>query len=56
VGQITIGQMYRITPFLTWLHRHADLVGLEQVPSLDDPCNRRLALAGYGFWNVGVLV
>jgi hypothetical protein len=56
VGQIIIGQMYKITPFLTWLHRYADLVGLEQVPSLDDLYNRRLALAGYGFWNAGVLV
>jgi hypothetical protein len=56
VGQIIIGQMYKITPFLTWLHRYADLVGLEQVPSLDDLYNRRLALAGYGFWNAGVVV
>ena len=48
--------MYKITPFLTWLHRYADLVGLEQVPGLDDLYNRRLALAGYGFWNAGVLV
>jgi hypothetical protein len=48
--------MYKITPFLTWLHRYADLVGLEQVPSLNDLYNRRLALAGYGFWNAGVLV
>jgi hypothetical protein len=56
VGQIIVGQMYKITPFLTWLHRYADLVGLEQVPGLDDLYNRRLALAGYGFWNAGVLV
>jgi hypothetical protein len=56
VGQIIIGQMYKITPFLTWLHRYADLVGLEQVPGLDDLYNRRLALAGYGFWNAGVIV
>ncbi len=56
VGQIIIGQMYKITPFLTWLHRYADLVGLEQVPGLDDLYNRRMALAGYGLWNTGAVV
>jgi hypothetical protein len=56
VGQIIVGQMYKITPFLTWLHRYADLVGLEQVPGLDDLYNRRIALVGYGLWNAGVVV
>jgi hypothetical protein len=56
VGQIVIGQMYKITPFLTWLHRYADLVGREAVPGLDDLYQRRLALVGYGFWNAGVVV
>ena len=54
VGQIIVGQMYKITPFLTWLHRYADLVDKEQMPGLDDLYNRRLALVGYGLWNVGV--
>ena len=56
VGQMIIGQMYKITPFLTWLHRYADRVGLEPVPGLDDLYNRRLALVGFGFWNGGVLL
>ncbi len=56
VGQMIIGQMYKITPFLTWLHRYADLVGVEQVPGLDDLYNRNLALVGFGFWNGGVLL
>jgi hypothetical protein len=56
VGQIIIGQMYKITPFLTWLHRYADLVGTEPVPGLDDLYNRRLALIGYGLWNLGAIV
>jgi hypothetical protein len=56
VGQIIVGQMYKITPFLTWLHRYADLVGLEPVPGLDDLYNRTLALAGYGLWNAGVVL
>jgi len=56
VGQIIIGQMYKITPFLTWLHRYADLVGREPVPGLDDLYNRRLALVGYGLWNAGVVL
>ena len=55
VGQIIIGQMYKITPFLTWLHRYADLVGREPVPSLDDLYDRRLAMAGFVLWNVGVV-
>jgi hypothetical protein len=56
VGQIIIGQMYKIAPFLTWLHRYADLVGLEPVPGLDDLYNRRVAIVGYGFWNTGVVL
>lgn len=55
-GQIIVGQMYKITPFLTWLHRYAGLVGLEPVPGLDDLYDRRLALAGYGLWNAGVVL
>jgi len=55
-GQIIVGQMYKITPFLTWLHRYSGLVGLEPVPGLDDLYDRRLALAGYGLWNAGVLL
>ncbi len=55
VGQIVVGQMYKITPFLTWLHRYADLVGREPVPGLDDLYNRRLAMVGYGLWNAAVI-
>ncbi len=56
VGQIMVGQMYKIVPFLTWLHRYADLVGREPVPGLDDLYNRRPALIGYGLWNLGVVL
>jgi hypothetical protein len=56
VGQIIVGQMYKITPFLTWLHRYAGLVGTEPVPGLDDLYNRRMALVGCVFWNLGVIL
>jgi hypothetical protein len=55
VGQIIVGQMYKITPFLTWLHRYADRVGREPVPALDDLYDRRLAMTGFVLWNIGVV-
>jgi len=33
VGSVVVGQLYKILPFLVWLHRFAPYVGLKQVPS-----------------------
>lgn len=33
VGSVVVGQLYKILPFLVWLHRFAPHVGLKKVPS-----------------------
>ena len=33
VGSVVVGQLYKILPFLVWLHRFSPLVGLKRVPS-----------------------
>ena len=36
VGSVVVGQLYKILPFLVWLHRFAPYVGLKQVPSASE--------------------
>ena len=33
VGSVVVGQLYKILPFLVWLHRFSPLVGLKRVPT-----------------------
>ncbi|MBI5494500.1 MAG: hypothetical protein HY904_05690 [Deltaproteobacteria bacterium] len=33
IGTIVVGQLYKIVPFLVWLHRFAPYVGLKTIPS-----------------------
>jgi hypothetical protein len=48
------GFLYKIGPFLTWLHRYGPLVGLRPVPMLEDLYSRRLAMAGFACWTGGL--
>ena len=48
------GFLYKIGPFLTWLHRYAPQAGLKAVPMLEDLFSRRLAWAGATAWTVGL--
>ena len=50
------GFLYKIGPFLTWLHRYGSVAGLRRVPMLEDLYSRRLALAGSAAWTAGVLL
>ncbi len=45
VGSVVVGQLYKILPFLVWLHRFAPYVGLKRVPSASEilPEKPRLA-------------
>jgi len=36
VGSVVVGQLYKILPFLVWLHRFAPYVGLKRVPSASE--------------------
>ena len=49
------GFLYKIGPFLTWLHRYAPLAGRQRVPRLEQLFSRRIAIAGWFFWSFGIL-
>jgi hypothetical protein len=48
------GFLYKIGPFLAWLHRYAPLAGRRPVPRLEDLYQRRTALLGWVLWSSGV--
>lgn len=50
------GFLYKIGPFLTWLHRYAPVAGRQPVPKLEDLYSRRLALLGWACWVGAVTV
>ena len=48
------GFLYKIGPFLTWLHRYGPVAGVRPVPMLEDLYSRRLALVGWAAWTIGL--
>jgi hypothetical protein len=45
IGFVVVGTLYHIIPFIIWVHRYSDLLGLEDVPMIDDLYDDRLAAA-----------
>jgi hypothetical protein len=45
VGVVVLGTLYHAVPFLVWLERYADHLGLEAVPGVEDLYDDRLATA-----------
>lgn len=43
VGFVVVGSLYHVVPFIVWLDRYADRVGLERVPAIDDLYDARVA-------------
>ncbi|WP_186311000.1 hypothetical protein [Halorubrum depositum] len=43
IGFVVVGSLYHVVPFIVWLDRYADRVGLERVPSIDDLYHARVA-------------
>ena len=43
VGFVVAGSLYHVVPFIVWLDRYADRVGLERVPAIDDLYDARAA-------------
>jgi hypothetical protein len=50
------GFLYKIGPFLTWMHRYGPQVGVRPVPMLEQLYSRPLALGGGGSWLAGVIL
>ncbi|MCC6336741.1 MAG: hypothetical protein IT380_22465 [Myxococcales bacterium] len=62
MGFVVVGQLFKIVPFLVWMHRFSGLVGLRPVPAASDLLDVRaraaqgvLLGAGLGVLLVGVL-
>ena len=47
VGFVVVGSLYHVVPFIVWLDRYADRVGLERVPAIDDLYGARVATADF---------
>ena len=45
VGFVILGTLYHIVPFVVWVERYSDRLGLEAVPMIDDLYDDRLAAA-----------
>ncbi|MFC7185798.1 hypothetical protein [Halorubrum yunnanense] len=43
VGFVVVGSLYHVVPFIVWLDRYADRVGLQRVPAIDDLYDARAA-------------
>ncbi|WP_418280247.1 hypothetical protein [Halorubrum sp. DTA98] len=47
IGFVVIGTLYHVVPFVVWLDRYSDRVGLERVPAIDDLYDGRVAAADF---------
>jgi cbb3-type cytochrome oxidase subunit 1 len=47
VGFVVAGTLYHIIPFIIWVHRYSDRLGLEEVPMIDDLYDDRLAATDF---------
>ena len=56
IGLTTLGQLYKIVPFLVWTHRFAPRMGRERVPLLKDMYPLPLAAAGFVALGAGLVV
>ena len=56
IGSLILGQMLKIGPFLVWLHKYSDKVGIAEVPSLHDMVDQRLAYLQLFLWSAAVPV
>ncbi len=45
IGFVVLGTLYHVVPFIVWVHRYSDKLGLEDVPMVDDLYDSRLAAA-----------
>jgi hypothetical protein len=56
IGFVVLGTLYHIIPFIIWVHRYSDLLGLEDVPMIDDLYDSRIAATDATLLVSGTLV
>ncbi|UPW01396.1 hypothetical protein M0R88_04665 [Halorussus gelatinilyticus] len=54
VGFVLLGTLYHVVPFVVWVRRYSDRVGLEPVPMIDDLYDGRLAAVDFWLTLAGV--
>jgi hypothetical protein len=54
-GSIVVGQLYKIVPFLVWLHRFAPYVGLKRVPSAAELLGERPKEVQFALMHAGLI-
>lgn len=54
IGFVVFGTLYHIVPFIIWVHRYSDLLGLEDVPMIDDLYNGRIATVDFSLLVAGL--
>jgi hypothetical protein len=54
IGSIVVGQLYKIVPFLVWLHRFSAYVGLKRVPSASELLGERWKRVQYALMHAGI--
>jgi len=53
IGFVVIGTVYHVVPFIVWLERYSDRVGLERVPAIDDLYDGRVSAIEFAAMVVG---
>ncbi|MFB6135461.1 MAG: hypothetical protein ABEJ04_01755 [Halobacteriaceae archaeon] len=53
VGFVVVGTLYHVVPFVVWVHRYSDLLGLEDVPMIDDLYDARVARVDFALTLAG---
>jgi len=56
IGFVVLGTLYHVVPFIIWVHRYSDLLGLEDVPMIDDLYDSRIAATDATLLVSGTLV
>ncbi|MFP9192647.1 hypothetical protein [Natronosalvus vescus] len=54
IGFVILGTLYHIIPFIVWVHRYSDRLGLEAVPMIDDLYDDRLAAVDFVALTIGL--
>jgi hypothetical protein len=54
MGSIVVGQLYKIVPFLVWLHRFSPFVGLKRVPTAAELLGERAKQAQFLSMHAGL--
>ncbi|MFC7212691.1 hypothetical protein ACFQO4_01175 [Saliphagus sp. GCM10025334] len=54
IGFVVLGTLYHVVPFIVWVHRYSDRLGLEPVPMIDDLYDDRVARVDFVCFVLGV--